>query len=199
MRRAPFGRLLARIRLPIQTPRLLLRPPRRSDVPVLARLVGDRRISRPTTIPHPYSTRDGYDFVRSEGQKRRRGESLALLILDKASGGLLGGTGLHQINWKDRRFELGYWVDPTHWGKGIAAEAAYAVCREGFGALQLHRVHATVYAFNPGSARVLRKIGFRLEGRSREHHRDGHGWVDVLQYGLLRDELRPPPKTTQRF
>jgi [ribosomal protein S5]-alanine N-acetyltransferase len=183
---------LHRVKLPIRTPRLLLRPPKRSDVPALVPLVGDRRVARPTTIPHPYSSREGFEFVRTASRRRREGASLALLIVDPATGRLVGGTGIHNIDWVDRRFELGYWIAPTDWGKGIAPEAAYAVCRVAFETLGLHRAYASVRAFNPRSARVLRKVGFRLEGRSRDHDRDGRRWVDVLRFGLLKGELRPP-------
>jgi [ribosomal protein S5]-alanine N-acetyltransferase len=185
--------LLDRIELPIETPRCLLRPPRRSDVPALVPLVSDWRIARPTRIPHPYSMRDGYQFVRDFARKRREGKDFALLILAKEDGRLIGGTGLHHIDWGNRYFELGYWITPSAWGKGIAAEAAYAVCREAFRTLRLHRVEAHVYDFNPRSARVLRKLGFRKEGRLRDGHRDGRRWVDVFSYGLLANELRLPP------
>lgn len=191
--RPPAGRpLLDRIRLPILTRRLLLRPPTRADVPSLVPLVGDWRVARPTRIPHPYGLQDGYAFVRSTARNRRRGTGLALLILDREDGQILGGTGFHGVDWADRRFELGYWIAPREWGKGIAAEAAYAVCREGFRTLRMHRVEARVYAFNPRSARVLQKVGFRLEGRLRQLHREGRGWADELVFGLLADELRQP-------
>lgn len=184
--------LLGRIRLPVRTRRLLLRPPLRSDVPALVPLVGDWRVARPTRIPHPYSTRDGYAYVRRATQDRQKGTNLALLILDKKDGRLLGGTGIHRIDWAERWFELGYWVVPSDWGKGIATEAAHAVCRAAFRTLRMHRIEAHVYSFNPRSARVLRKIGFRLEARLRKRHRDGRGWADELVFGLLEGELRPP-------
>jgi RimJ/RimL family protein N-acetyltransferase len=149
-------------------------------------------VARPTTIPHPYSTKDGEAFVEACHRNRRAGSNLALLVFDRLDRRLVGGTGFHSIDWTDRRFELGYWVAPAEWGKGIAPEAAYAVCRLAFTTLRMHRIHANVYAFNPRSARVLRKLGFRLEGRAREHHRDGGRWVDVLRFGLLAAELRPP-------
>jgi [ribosomal protein S5]-alanine N-acetyltransferase len=183
---------LDRIELPIRTPRLLLRPPRLSDVPALVPLVGDWRVARPTTIPHPYSKEEGEQFVRASARKRRRGTDMALLVTDRMDGRLIGGTGFHQIDWTDRRFELGYWVAPSEWGKGFAPEAAFAVCREAFRTLRMHRIHANVYAFNARSARVLLNLGFRIEGRAREHHRDGRSWVDVLRFGLLSGELRRP-------
>jgi RimJ/RimL family protein N-acetyltransferase len=199
MRAGEGAPALDRLTWPIETSRLLLRPPRRSDVPALVPLVGDWRVARPTRIPHPYSVRDGYEFVRSNDRKRKEGSGVALSIFDKETERLLGGTGIHAINWVDRRFELGYWIGPSDWGKGIATEAAYAVCREAFHTLGFHRAHACVFAFNPRSARVLRKIGFRLEGRFRQQHRDGRTWVDELQFGLLPKELKAPPKSTQTF
>ncbi|MCI4352802.1 MAG: GNAT family N-acetyltransferase [Thermoplasmata archaeon] len=192
MPRSTGSTALRRVRLPILTPRLLLRPPRRSDVPALVPLVGDWRVAHPTRIPHPYGTKDGYAFIRSSQSNRRKGTALALSIFDRNDRRLLGGIGIMAIDWKDRRFELGYWVAPSDWGRGIAVEAAYAVCREAFRTLRVHRIEARVFAFNPRSARVLRKIGFRLEGRGRQRHRDGRGWTDDLQFGLFEPELRSP-------
>ncbi len=189
---------LGQIRLPIRTARLVLRPPRRSDVSALVPLVADWRVARPTTIPHPYRRSDGEAFVRSQQRQRRDGKGLALLIFDRRTDRLLGGTGFHSIDWRDRRFELGYWVARSEWGKGIATEAAHAVCLEGFRTLRMHRVHAAVVAFNSKSAHVLRKLGFRLEGREREQHRDGRRWVDMLRFGLLAGELRSPPRRASR-
>lgn len=186
---------LAQIRLPIRTARLILRPPRRADVSALVPLVADWRVARATTIPHPYRRSDGEEFVRNQHRQRRRGSAMALLIFDRRTHRLLGGTGFHAIDWRDRRFELGYWVARSEWGKGIATEAAYAVCLEGFRTLQMHRVHAAVVAFNSKSAHVLRKLGFRLEGRERGQHRDGRRWVDMLRFGLLAGELRRPRAT----
>lgn len=188
----PDAEWLGQIRFPIRTPRLLLRPPRRGDVPALVPLVGDWRVARPTRIPHPYTAKDGLEFVRATARRRRQGVGAALLVVSRRNSRIVGGTGLHDIDRKDGNFELGYWVDPREWGKGIAAEAGYAVCREAFRTLRLHRAYANVFVFNPWSCRVLRRLGFRLEGRSREHHRDGRRWVDVLRFGLLADELREP-------
>lgn len=150
-------------------------------------------------MPHPYSQKDGEEFVQSQSVKRRRGSDLALLVFEKEDGRLVGGTGFHSIDWSDRRFELGYWVAPSEWGRGIATEVAHAVCRVAFTTLRFHRVYANVLAFNHRSARVLGKLGFRLEGRAREDRRDGRRWVDLLRFGLLTGELREPPAPSHRF
>lgn len=192
MRARPGRPLISRVKLPIRTRRLLLIAPARSGVPALVPLVGDWRVARPTRLPHPYSARDGYFYVRASAKNRRKGKALGLWILDTKDQRLLGGVGLHEFDWTDRRAELGYWIAPSEWGKGIAPEAAHALCRVAFRTLHLHRIEAHVYAFNPRSARVLRKLGFRREGRARSMHRDGRGWVDVINFGLLAVDLRAP-------
>lgn len=39
-------------------------------------------------------------------------EDLSVFLLDKESGSLVGGSGLHEPNWELRCFEIGYWGHP---------------------------------------------------------------------------------------
>lgn len=61
-------------------------------------------------------------------------------------------------------FKLGYCVDPDHWGHGFATEAVglfVPMLHERFG---VRRIVGMVFEDNVASARVLTKVGFRLEG-----------------------------------
>jgi RimJ/RimL family protein N-acetyltransferase len=49
--------------------------------------------------------------------------------------------------------------------------------------------HATVYAQNDGSRRVLEKVGFTEEGLLRQEGFVGGEHVDVVRCGLLAEEL----------
>ena len=52
--------------------------------------------------------------------------------------------------------ELGYWIDPQHWGKGIASAAlANFLCE-----VSIRPIFAHVASHNIGSQRVLSKSGF---------------------------------------
>ena len=58
----------------------------------------------------------------------------------------------------------------------------------GFRELRLHRLSSWCIADNTAAARVLEKVGFKLEGRLRQNERfKGRRW-DTLLYGLLREE-----------
>ena len=83
---------------------------------------------------------------------------------------------------------MGYEIAPEHWGQGYATEAARAILAFGLRELRLHRVWASCVADNLGSARVLTRLGMRLEGRLREaEFYKGRYW-DTLIFAILKDE-----------
>lgn len=53
------------------------------------------------------------------------------------------------------------------------------------------RVGATVYGWNPGSMRVLSKIGMQLEGRQRAHVWKAGQFCDLVLFGTVRSEAVP--------
>ena len=75
---------------------------------------------------------------------------------------------------------MGYELDPKHWGKGYATEAARAVLDFGFSNMNLQRISAWCIADNIGSARVLEKLGMSLKGRVRDHQYFKGSWWDTL-------------------
>jgi len=89
-----------------------------------------------------------------------------------------------------READIGYELSPRQWSRGYATEVARAVVRFGFTELGLHRVWLTCIVDNVGSARVLEKLGMRLEGRLRDKEYFGGRWWDTLLYAILEDEWR---------
>ncbi|HLY77058.1 MAG TPA: GNAT family protein [Thermoplasmata archaeon] len=188
----PLGGRLTRIRLPLLTPRLALRLPQRSDVPLLTRYMNDPRVSRPLTSRHaPYTRLQEVAWVNDSIRAAAKGKKLNLAITLREGGTLVGGIGLEVPDWDNGRGWTGYWLIPQHWHKGYASEAASALCSVAFERLRLHRMEANVFDFNPRSMRLLRRLGFKREGKRREtYHRSGR-WHDELAFGLLATEFRP--------
>lgn len=83
---------------------------------------------------------------------------------------------------------LWYTLHPAHWGQGYTTEAARAVVDFGFRQLGLHRVWADCDPANPGSWRVLEKLGLRREGHLRENVWMDGAWTDSYIYGVLDRE-----------
>jgi ribosomal-protein-alanine N-acetyltransferase len=64
---------------------------------------------------------------------------------------------------------LGYRLDRQSEGRGLMSEALKAVIAHAFGALKLHRIMANYVPTNERSARVLRRLGFVVEGYARDY------------------------------
>jgi len=84
---------------------------------------------------------------------------------------------------------LGYWVDQTRAGRGIAPTAVALVTDHCFLQLGLHRMEINIRPENGPSLRVVEKLGFRDEGyRPRYLHING-AWADHRSFALTSEEV----------
>ena len=87
------------------------------------------------------------------------------------------------------QLSFGYVLAPAWWGQGYATEAAGALLRFGFEDLGAHRLFAHVFVGNEASARVLTKLGLRLESEVKQGTFVRGQWHDVRTYAMLRNEF----------
>lgn len=80
---------------------------------------------------------------------------------------LVGGTGLHRVDWDLRRFEIGYWLRASATGKGYVTESTAALTRLCLEGLNANRVEIFVVAENRASRAVPERLGFQFEGIQR--------------------------------
>ncbi|WP_323174793.1 GNAT family protein, partial [Natrialba sp. PRR66] len=88
----------------------------------------------------------------------------------------------------DGHAEIAYWLSPDVHGDGIMTEAARLLVRYAFEELRLHRVRGRALATNPASQRVLEKTGMQREGVMREAENVNGEYVDMVYFGVLREE-----------
>lgn len=172
----------------LYTERLMLRPFALADAPDVQRLAGDRDIAAMTLlIPHPYKEGLAETWIRShpEAFKTGKGVNFAIVLRDRDR--LCGAIGLG-IDIANINAELGYWIGKPFWGRGYCTEAARTAIRYGFAVLKLNRIHATHFAKNPASGRVMQKIGMHYEGYRRQHIWKWGQFEDVEQYGILKTD-----------
>jgi len=87
---------------------------------------------------------------------------------DGRPGRLLGGCGLHRIDWAVRRFEIGYWIRPEAAGRGHVTAAVGLLQRLAFDTLGARRLEIRCDALNLKSRAVAERCGFELEGVLRQ-------------------------------
>ncbi|ACZ31407.1 GCN5-related N-acetyltransferase [Xylanimonas cellulosilytica DSM 15894] len=113
---------------------------------------------------------------------------------------LLGEIVLNDIDEAARSASLRVQFLPDYRGRGYGREAISLVLRFAFDGVRvdgefepglgLHRVSLDVLSINPRAKALYESLGFRQEGRLRDAHRDGDGWVDVDVMSILEDEFR---------
>ena len=179
---------------PLLTPRLLLRPLQQADAAPLHRLINDWAITRNlSVVPYPYSRGLADDWIASTLRQLAQGAAYHLAIADRENGGaLIGGVGL-RLDAESRSGSLGYWVGRSCWGRGIATEAARRLAHWALANLDLDRLDSTVADDNPGSAAVLRRLGFRQTGVGREDFLARGGSHPVIRFTADREDLFGPP------
>jgi [ribosomal protein S5]-alanine N-acetyltransferase len=185
---------LYQLSFPILTPRLLLQLPTRRDVPDLRESFRDTRTARALGAPlhSAEEMRNPARLVSRTRRELRNGTDLSLSVIQRSDGRCVGRVGLRGLDWHWRTVEsLSYWIDPRFWNQGYATEASWFLCCAAFSRLGLRRISSSALVRNEPSQRVLKKLGFRYEGRQREAVRVRGHFVDMRMYGLLRRELVP--------
>jgi RimJ/RimL family protein N-acetyltransferase len=174
--------------MPIRTPRLLMRPRRPGDGEFTLAAI---RESWDELHKWMVWAEDLNSFTAEQIDTRYRqaiGSSLErgvieLLGIELATGEPVVWCGFHDIDWKARRCDTGFWVRKSAQGKNIATESANAMLRYAFEALGMRRVGLTHSEGNEASRRISEKLGFLYEGVQRAANPlPGGLWADRHRY-----------------
>jgi len=149
----------------IRLTQALLRPWRSSDAESLAAHADDREIWRNMRdrFPHPYTLKDAKEWL-AFAATLPPGTNFAIDV----GGSAIGGISFEPLGDVFRvGAEVGYWVGRPYWGRGIATEGVRALSDHAFRHFDFLRLQASVFSWNPVSARVLEKAGYTREAINR--------------------------------
>ncbi len=80
---------------------------------------------------------------------------------------------------------VGYSLDASFEGKGLMQEALRGTIKYAFSTLRLHRIEANYMPHNRRSGALLRRLGFTVEGYSRDYIQIAGRWEDHVRTALL--------------
>ena len=104
-------------------------------------------------------------------------------------GNFIGMIELNNIDWKNRKADLGIILgEKEYWGKGYGEEAMRLLVDFAFKQLNLHRLGASVLEVNDRSLGLFKKLGFKEEGRLRDAIFQDGKYHTLILLSLLRDE-----------
>lgn len=142
---------------------------------------------------------DSEELVRTFEAKWILREDLVMGIWPLDETRLLGGTGLHRIDWDARNFEIGYWIRPDEEGKGLVTETVLLLCELAFGVLQGNRVQIRSNSRNLRSIAVPTRLGFSHEATLRNDRLSREGKVvDTEVFAMTREDWMKAVATNRR-
>jgi ribosomal-protein-alanine N-acetyltransferase len=109
-------------------------------------------------------------------------------IVDKTTFEKTGVISFYYYKPEHKKAEVGFWLLPKFWNKGITTEVLKEVIEYCRTEKNIHRLEAFVETENIASSRVLEKNGFILEGKMRDCEIKFGKYISLLMYGLLLNE-----------
>jgi ribosomal-protein-serine acetyltransferase len=131
---------------------------------------------------------DTLSFIRSSLERfsTNHGFSAGIWTQEHFSGVI----GTHNIDWVNRKVEIGYWLDPSIQGCGIVTDSCRALVTYVLAELDLNRVEIHCGANNEKSCAVPKRLGFKLEGTLREGQFLNGRYYDLLVFGMLKKDWK---------
>ena len=124
-------------------------------------------------VPYPYKIDDALNFIKSsyEDFKLRKAITFVMEYKNILESKLLliGTIGIKDIDYVNKKGNIGYWIGTQYQGKDIAAEGVKLVVSYVFDELKLEKFQLMCFPNNP-SIRVLEKNGFINTGEVNEYH-----------------------------
>lgn len=125
-------------------------------------------------VPYPYKIGDALNFIKSsyDDFRLRKAITFAIDYKNKSqSFQLLSGTiGIKDIDYVNKKANIGYWIGKQYHDKGIATECIKLVVNYAFNELKLEEISAYVFPDNNPSIRVLEKNGFVKTNEVNEYY-----------------------------
>ncbi|HIB37095.1 GNAT family protein [Mesonia sp.] len=106
-------------------------------------------------------------------------------ICELSTDNFLGAVGLNNLIELHQKAEIGIWLLPEHWGKGIFQEVMPKVVAYGFKELNLHRIEAFVESDNKKCKDALAKTGFVYEGTMKDCEKKNGKFINLSVYAIL--------------
>jgi len=101
-----------------------------------------------------------------------------------------GAGGLNDLSKEHKKAEIGLWLLPNFWGKGIMREVMPLICNYGFERLGIHRIEGFVDSENTNCKKAMAKLDFQHEGLMKDCEIKNGKFISVDIYAKLKSITR---------
>jgi ribosomal-protein-serine acetyltransferase len=110
---------------------------------------------------------------------------------------LIGVIALEYVDHANRTTEIGYWLAAGAERRGLIMSACQHLISHAFDGLGVVRVQIRCATENARSRAIPEKLGFTQEGVVRQGERLPDRYVDLVIYGMLKDEWNSKRQSTR--
>lgn len=173
--------------LPIETTRLMLRLLEPEEAELMVDYVRENREHlapwEPTRTENFFSLEFWQKELKNRQDEFLAGQSARLVIFFKElpNGPIVGVCNFGEImRGVFQACFLGYSIHYKYQGRGIMFEALTAAVEFMFDTFKLHRIMANYMPRNERSGRLLKKLGFKVEGYALDYLKINGQWEDHI-------------------
>lgn len=146
-------------------------------------------IARIGDFPYPYQKSDALYFVEAAIQKFYAKSEFHFGIHTQETG-LMGACVIKNIDFDNKKAEIGYWIGKKYWGRGYAKEALRLLISFGFNFIDLNKIYALTFAFNERSINLLNSLNFSKDGTLRQNVLQADKFIDESLFSLLKNDCK---------
>lgn len=131
------------------------------------------------------SEKDTRAFVKSVIDDVERRQEVFTIWYKKDFAGLVGFKDIDYLN---RKLEIGYWLIKNMTGKGIMTLSVEKLIDFAFLTLEMNRIQICCGVGNITSNAIPKRLGFSFEGIERQGEKHPGKYIDLEIYSLLKSE-----------
>lgn len=149
-----------------------------------------------TSVPSE-TTVDAYvDFALAE---QKAGRSLPFVVVERASGRVIGSTRFCNAEAPHKRLEIGYtWYAKSQQRTSVNSECKYLMLTHAFERLGCIAVEFRTHIHNHPSRRAISRLGAKQEGILRNHRIGEDGIIrDTVVFSIIQNEWAAVKKSLE--
>jgi ribosomal-protein-alanine N-acetyltransferase len=138
----------------------------------------------------PINFRTEEEIIIKHKERMKESNQRDFAVRRTADNCLVGRVTYFDVNHRNRTAEIGFLTNPDFRRKGYALEAMKLLLDHLFGELGMNKVMAQTGEFNEASIALMKKLGFKQDGRLRQHHEVEGKLYDDLLFSILAEEAK---------
>ncbi|MEA1992870.1 MAG: GNAT family protein [Euryarchaeota archaeon] len=169
----------------IKGKKVVLRALEKEDIENCWRWINDPEITEGLAMIFPVSK-----YEEEKWYENTVGDDKNKIFAIEADSTYIGNIGLHEIDWVNRKAELGIMIgEKESQGKGYGTDAIKTLLRYAFTKMNLHKIQLRAFEYNKKAIQCYKKCGFNEEGVMREDVFRNGTYHSTIFMSILRSEF----------